>query len=100
MFDYTNKVVAITGASSGLGKQMAEGFAKCHANLVLLARRVERLEAYAKEFEQKYNVKVLPVMLQIKNLLKMQLLRLMKYLVTAKLLLMMLVEKKELVLLF
>ena len=45
MFDYTNKVVAITGASSGLGKQMAEGFAKCHANLVLLARRVERLEA-------------------------------------------------------
>ena len=61
MFDYTNKVVAITGASSGLGKQMAEGFAKCHANLVLLARRVERLEASAKEWEAKYGVKVLPV---------------------------------------
>ena len=61
MFDYKNKVVAITGASSGLGKQMAEGFAKCNANLVLLARRVERLEAQAKEWEAKYGVKVLPV---------------------------------------
>lgn len=61
MFDYTGKVVAITGASSGLGKQMAEGYAQCGANLVLLARRVERLEASAKEWEAKYGVKVLPV---------------------------------------
>ena len=61
MFDYKNKVVAITGASSGLGKQMAEGYAQCGANLVLLARRVERLEASAKEWEAKYGVKVLPV---------------------------------------
>ncbi len=61
MFNYKNKVVAITGASSGLGKQMAEGYAQCGANLVLLARRVERLEESAKEWEAKYNVKVLPV---------------------------------------
>lgn len=60
-FDYTGKVVAITGASSGLGKQMAEGFAANGANLVLLARRVERLEASAKEWSEKYGVKVLPV---------------------------------------
>lgn len=61
MFDYKNKVVAITGASSGLGKQMAEGFAKLGANLVLLARRVERLEASKKEWEEKYGIKVLAV---------------------------------------
>ncbi len=61
MFDYTGKVVAVTGASSGLGKQMAEGYAKCGANLVLMARRVERLEASAKEWEEKYGVQVLPV---------------------------------------
>jgi len=60
MFDYSGKVVAITGASSGLGKQMAEGYAKCGANLVLLARRVERLEASAKEWEEKYGIQVLP----------------------------------------
>ena len=61
MFDYTGKVVAITGASSGLGKQMAEGYAKCGANLVLMARRVERLEASAAEWSEKYGVEVLPV---------------------------------------
>ena len=61
MFDYKGKVVAITGASSGLGKQMAAGYAEQGANLVLLARRVERLEASAKEFSEKYGVEVLPV---------------------------------------
>ena len=61
MFDYTGKVVAVTGASSGLGKQMAEGYAQQGANLVLMARRVQRLEASAKEFEEKYGVQVLPV---------------------------------------
>ena len=40
MFNYKDKVVAITGASSGLGKQMAYGYAEQGANLVLLARRV------------------------------------------------------------
>ena len=59
MFDYKGKVVAVTGASSGLGKQMAEGYAEQGANLVLLARRVERLEASAKEFSEKYGVEVL-----------------------------------------
>ena len=38
MFNYKGKVVVVTGASSGLGKQMAEGFAEQGANLVLLAR--------------------------------------------------------------
>ncbi|MDO4492834.1 MAG: SDR family oxidoreductase [Clostridia bacterium] len=61
MFNYSGKVVAVTGASSGLGKQMAEGFAQNGADLVLLARRVERLEASAKEWAEKYGVKVLPV---------------------------------------
>ena len=61
MFDYTGKVVAITGASSGLGKQMAEGYAQQGANLVLMARREERLEASAAEWKEKYGVDVLPV---------------------------------------
>ena len=54
MLDYKGKVVAVTGASSGLGKQMAEGFAQCGADLVLLARRVERLEESAREWSEKY----------------------------------------------
>ena len=50
MFNYKGRVVVMTGASSGLGKQMARGFAECGANLVLMARRVERLEEFAKEW--------------------------------------------------
>lgn len=59
MFDYSGKVVAVTGASSGLGKQAAEGYASVGADLVLLARRVERLEASAKEWSEKFGVNVL-----------------------------------------
>ena len=51
MFDYKGRVVVITGASSGLGMQMAKGFAHKGATLVLMARRLDRLEAFAKELE-------------------------------------------------
>ncbi|KIR03471.1 3-oxoacyl-[acyl-carrier protein] reductase [Lachnospiraceae bacterium TWA4] len=61
MFDYKDRVVAITGASSGLGRQLAKGFAKCGANLVLLARRIDRLRAIAKELEDQYSIKALPI---------------------------------------
>jgi NADP-dependent 3-hydroxy acid dehydrogenase YdfG len=43
------KVIVITGASSGLGEAAARLLASKGAKLVLAARRVERLEALAKE---------------------------------------------------
>ena len=61
MFNLKGQVAVITGASSGLGKQMARGFAEVGADLAILARRVERLEDLAKELEDKFGVKVLPV---------------------------------------
>ena len=60
MFSLKSRVAIITGASSGLGKQMAKAFAEAGADLVLLARRIEKLEELKKELEQ-YNGKVLPV---------------------------------------
>ena len=52
------KVVVITGASSGIGKALAEKYAAEGFNLVLAARRIERLD----ELKQKLsNVEVLPV---------------------------------------
>ena len=60
MFNLENKVVVITGASSGLGRQMAHAFASQKANLVIMARRLERLEDLKKELEQ-MGVKVLPI---------------------------------------
>ena len=60
MFDLKGRVAVITGASSGLGKQMAKGFACQGADLVLLARRVEKLEELKIELEQE-GVRVLPI---------------------------------------
>ena len=60
MFDLKGRVAVISGASSGLGKQMARGFADQGADLVILARRVEKLEELKKELEQ-LKVKVLSI---------------------------------------
>ncbi|MBR3138347.1 SDR family oxidoreductase [Candidatus Saccharibacteria bacterium] len=44
MFDLKGNVAVVSGASSGLGKQMSFALARQGASLVILARRIERLE--------------------------------------------------------
>jgi gluconate 5-dehydrogenase len=66
MFNLKGRVAVITGASSGLGKQMSRAFAGQGADLVLMARRVERLEELKTELEAK-GVKVLPVKCDVTN---------------------------------
>ena len=44
MDTFQNKVVWITGASSGIGEAIAMAFAKDGAKLILTARRKEELE--------------------------------------------------------
>lgn len=61
MFDLKGQVAVVTGASSGLGKQMAKAFASQGAKLAILARRFERLEEFAKELKKEYGVEVFPV---------------------------------------
>ena len=46
MFDLSGKVAVVSGASSGLGQQMALAFARQGASLVILARRIERLDEF------------------------------------------------------
>ena len=50
--------IFITGASSGIGKAIAYAFGKNGDNLVLCARRLEKLEEIKKDIESKYDVKV------------------------------------------
>lgn len=51
MFNLKGRVAVISGASSGLGVQMAKGFANQGADLVIMARRVEKLEKVAEEIK-------------------------------------------------
>ena len=60
MFDLKGRVAVVSGASSGLGKQMAFAYAEQGANVVILARRIEKLEEIKKNLEKK-GVKVLAI---------------------------------------
>lgn len=59
-FDLKGYVAVVTGASTGLGLQMAKAFASQGANLVLLARRMNLLEENARAITEEFGVEVLP----------------------------------------
>ena len=52
LFRLDSKVVIVTGASSGLGVSFAQGFAEAGADVVLGARRVEKMTGTAALVEQ------------------------------------------------
>jgi len=58
---FKNKVVIITGASSGIGKALAEELAKRGANVVLGARQYVTLCEITAELETKFNIKALAI---------------------------------------
>src|SRR5215472_3641706 len=49
LFDLAGRVAIVSGGSTGLGRQMAEGLAEMRANLVVCARSRDRCEASAEE---------------------------------------------------
>ncbi|WP_239016531.1 SDR family NAD(P)-dependent oxidoreductase [Sphingorhabdus pulchriflava] len=49
LFDFTGKVILVTGGSRGLGYQMVKAFAERGADLIIASRKLENCEAVAGE---------------------------------------------------
>jgi 3-hydroxy acid dehydrogenase / malonic semialdehyde reductase len=56
MVSLKGKIVLITGASSGIGAACAQLLAQAGADLILAARRLERVQALATQLEQQYHI--------------------------------------------
>jgi short-subunit dehydrogenase len=56
--DYRAQTVLVTGASSGIGAAFGAALAARGSNLVLVARRAERLASMADELRRRYDVRV------------------------------------------
>ena len=67
LFDLSGRVSLVTGCSGGLGVQMAKALAAKGSNLVIIARRYEKLVEVKNEIEQTYGVEVLPLQCDITN---------------------------------
>ena len=63
-FSLNGKTALVTGASSGLGHHFAKALSAAGANVVICARRIERLNHLADEIEQGGG-KALPVMMDV-----------------------------------
>lgn len=61
------KIAFITGASAGIGKSTAVKFAEEGADLIISARRIEKINEFADELQKNFNVKVYAVKLDVRN---------------------------------
>ncbi|MFN3556012.1 MAG: SDR family oxidoreductase [Bacteroidales bacterium] len=61
------KVVLITGASSGIGFSCAKAFAAAGFDLILNARRAERIEQLAGELAEQWGVECLPMVFDVRD---------------------------------
>lgn len=67
MHSLKDKIVFITGASSGIGASCARAFAENLARIMICARRIERIERLAEELRSKRNVEVYPFQLDVRD---------------------------------
>ena len=67
-----NKTALITGASAGIGESIAEIFAENGANLILLARREERLIKLKENLKKKYGTESHIIVCDIRNYNRLQ----------------------------
>jgi NADP-dependent 3-hydroxy acid dehydrogenase YdfG len=62
-----SKIILVTGASSGFGKAIATKFAAGGWNVILTARRKEKLDELAKALETNYGIKTLSLIFDVQD---------------------------------
>lgn len=62
-----NKIVLITGATSGFGKSIAEKFAAGKWNCIITGRRADKLHLLADELRSTHHVRVLSLVFDVRN---------------------------------
>lgn len=65
-----NKIVFISGASSGIGAACAKHFAAHGANLILCARRADKLQELSEALHRQYAVKIQTLVIDVRDKLQ------------------------------
>lgn len=63
--DFTSQTTIVTGASSGIGTAFARALAQRGSDVVLVARRLDRLQELASELERDHGVRATPIPLDL-----------------------------------
>lgn len=61
------KIVLVTGATSGFGKAIAEKFAAQKWNCIITARRADKLHAIADDLREKFQIRVLSLVFDVQK---------------------------------
>ena len=59
--NFENKVILITGASTGIGKELVIALSKINCKLVLVARRIKLIDDLVEELSSKAKAEFLPI---------------------------------------
>lgn len=68
MKDLKNKIVLITGGTSGIGLACAHIFAEEGCNVIITGRRTDRLKKIKEELENKFKIKCLTLEMDVRDL--------------------------------
>lgn len=64
----SDKTVAVTGSTGGIGRELCKYLAELHASLILCDRNRERSEAFRNELVSKYNISAKCVTVDLENI--------------------------------